>query len=199
MTFKPDGPAMFAFVVVVLCWLGFGVILIVGKKAAAATEAKRDLKSHIGFALQCCGYVICFTFHRRYFSPLIPNSRIGDVLLSATIIAIAVTSEWFCFEAARTLGKQWALVARLIHDHELVQQGPYAVVRNPIYLAMFGNLLAIGLVLSRWEALIAAVVVFAAGTGIRIHSEEKLLREAFGPKFEDYARSVPAFFPRIPP
>jgi protein-S-isoprenylcysteine O-methyltransferase Ste14 len=31
---------------------------------------------------------------------------------------------------------------------------------------------------------------------IRIRSEEKLLHETFGVQFDDYARRVPAFFPR---
>lgn len=138
-----------------------------------------------------------FCFSPALFSPLVPNSEIGDVTLAALVVAIAVASEWFCFDAARTLGKQWALVARVIPGHELIQQGPYAVVRNPIYLAMLGNLLATGLAVSRWEALIAGMVVFAIGTEVRIRSEEKLLREAFGSQFEDYARRVPAFFPRV--
>ena len=119
------------------------------------------------------------------------------MILSLSIIAIAAVSEWFCLDAARQLGKQWALVARVVEGHELIQQGPYGVVRNPIYLAMFGNLLAAGLALSRWEALVAAIAVFAIGTAIRIRSEEKLLRESFGAKFGDYARRVSAFFPRI--
>jgi protein-S-isoprenylcysteine O-methyltransferase Ste14 len=34
------------------------------------------------------------------------------------------------------------------------------------------------------------------GTAIRIRSEEKLLREAFGEDFEAYQRYVPAVIPR---
>lgn len=196
MIANADGPAVAALVVVALSWLGFGGILLVGKKVASRTETKRDVRSHLGFLLQCGAYGICLAFHCDYFSPLIANSRVGDVILSLSIIALAVVSEWFCFDAARQLGKQWALVARVIDGHELVQQGPYSLVRNPIYLAMLGNLLATGLALSRWQALIAAIAVFAAGTAIRIRSEEKLLRESFGGKFEDYAHRVPAFFPR---
>ena len=75
--------------------------------------------------------------------------------------------------------------------------GPYRFVRNPIYTAMFGMLLATGLAISHWAALIGAGLVFAIGTRMRIRSEEKLLRESFGPEFEAYARSVPALVPRL--
>jgi len=197
MNFKSDGPAELAFFVVAACWLGFGAILVSGNKGAAKVEKKRDLKSHIGFLLQCAAYAICFIFHRPYFSPLVVMSKTAEVGVSGFTIAVAIASEWLCLAAAHTLGKQWALVARVIEGHELVEQGPYAVVRNPIYLAMIGMLLATGLAVSSWQALLAAIFVFLAGNEIRIRSEEKLLREAFGSKFEDYARRVPAVFPRI--
>jgi len=40
-------------------------------------------------------------------------------------------------------------------------------------------------------------VFFLIGNQIRIRAEEKLLRETFGSQFDDYARRVPAFFPRL--
>jgi protein-S-isoprenylcysteine O-methyltransferase Ste14 len=84
-----------------------------------------------------------------------------------------------------------------MEGHELVMRGPYGIVRNPIYLGMFGILVATGLAVSRWQALVTSVVLFLTGTELRIRSEEKLLRPAFGEKFEEYARRVPAFFPRV--
>ena len=198
MPLLSDAIAEAAFLVVAACWLGFGVILVVGKRAAATSVAKRDLRSHLGFALQGASYAVLFIFSRPYFSPLVPMGPTTEIILSLAVTAIAISSDWFCFAAARALGKQWALVARVIEGHELVQRGPYAVVRNPIYFAMLGMLVATGLAASRWQSLVAATAVFIIGTEIRIRSEERLLREAFGPRFEEYARRVPAFFPRLP-
>ena len=44
---------------------------------------------------------------------------------------------------------------------------------------------------------LAALVVFFVGTTIRVRSEEKLLREAFGEQFEKYAQRVPAILPGL--
>jgi protein-S-isoprenylcysteine O-methyltransferase Ste14 len=44
--------------------------------------------------------------------------------------------------------------------------------------------------------LAAAVVIFLTGNWI-IRAEENLLRETFGPKFDEYAGRVPAFFPGV--
>jgi protein-S-isoprenylcysteine O-methyltransferase Ste14 len=179
-------------------WLGLGVVLVLGKRqAVAATETKRDTKSGAGMVLQGLGYAIVFAATRTSLSPILPVSKILEIVLVILTAAIAMASIWFCYAAARTLGKQWALVARVTEGHELVTAGPYSIVRNPIYLAMFGMLVATGLEISRWQALLAAIIVFLIGTGIRIRTEEELLREAFGAKFDDYARRVPAFFPRL--
>jgi protein-S-isoprenylcysteine O-methyltransferase Ste14 len=197
MAVNSDIWAEAALVAVGVCWLAFGAILVVGKRQAAGTEKKRDVKSHVGFALQGLAYALCYALPRAYFTPFLPVSWPGEIILTALTIGIGVASVWFCYAAARTLGKQWALVARVVEGHELVMHGPYAVVRNPIYLAMLGMLIASGLAATRWTVLVVALVVFQIGTAIRIHSEEKILREAFGAQFEEYARRVPAFFPRI--
>jgi protein-S-isoprenylcysteine O-methyltransferase Ste14 len=79
----------------------------------------------------------------------------------------------------------------------LITAGPYSIVRNPIYLSMLGMYVASALAVSRWPALLGGFIVFLAGTAIRIRSEEKLLRDAFGAQFDDYARRVPALLPRL--
>lgn len=192
-----DLPAEAAFIAVLLGWLAFGVILLLGRSRGAKADIQRDTKSRIGFLLQGAGYAIAFLFPRTYYSPIIPMPRAAEEALAAVTIAIAIASVAFCFAAALALGKQWALVARLVESHELITRGPYAVVRNPIYLAMFGMMVATGLAVSRWQALALGIAIFLAGNEIRIRSEEKLLRGAFGRAFEEYARRVPAFLPRL--
>ena len=197
MTFRSDGIAELVYFFVLACWLGFALIAIIGLREAAAGARKRNEKSNSGFLLQGVGYAICFCFFRTYFSPFLPMSKASEAILAALTITVAAASVWLCYAAARTLGKQWALVARVIEEHELITRGPYAIVRNPIYLAMFGMFVATGLAVSRWQALLPAMVVFFVGTAIRIRTEEKLLAETFSVEFQDYTRRVPALFPRF--
>ncbi|MGC2421990.1 MAG: isoprenylcysteine carboxylmethyltransferase family protein [Candidatus Acidiferrales bacterium] len=197
MRFIADAPTGIAFFVVGACWVGFGAILVVGKRGASKTQTRQDAKSHLGFFLQGVAYAICLAFPRGEFVPFAPASKMAEEILSAAAAAMAIASVWFCYAAARALGKQWALVARVVEGHELITEGPYGIVRNPIYLAMFGMLVATGLAVSRWQALAGAIILFFVGTEIRIRSEERLLREAFGATFGNYARRVPALFPRM--
>jgi protein-S-isoprenylcysteine O-methyltransferase Ste14 len=189
--------ARIVYLVVMACWLAFAGIAVLGKRGAAVGAQRRDRKSLLGMLLQGAAYAICFGAFRAPFSPILPLSKSGAAILGSLTIALALVSTWFCYAAARALGRQWALVARVIEGHELICRGPYAIVRNPIYLAMFGMLIASALAVSRWQALLPAIAVYLIGTAVRIHSEETLLRAMFGAQFEEYTRRVPAFLPRL--
>jgi protein-S-isoprenylcysteine O-methyltransferase Ste14 len=121
----------------------------------------------------------------------------AEVAVAVVTVLISAASVWLCGAAVRTLGKQWTYRARVIEGHELITTGPYSLVRNPIYLGMFGMLLAQGLAVGRWPVLLVAMAIFLVGTVIRIRTEEHLLREAFGLTFDGYARRVPAFLPKL--
>jgi len=184
-----------AFVVVMLSWFAFVIAFLVRHKPPSAPESKRERASILGIALQGAGYAIVWSIRRAWFGPIVSVSDSVEIVLAILTMAVAIASVWLVSAAVRTLGKQWSLAARLVEGHKLVTEGPYSVVRNPIYTGMFGMLLASGLAVSHWLGLLIAIAVFAVGTFIRVRSEEKLLRGAFGAEFEAYARKVPAVIP----
>lgn len=97
--------------------------------------------------------------------------------------------------ATRQLGKQWRYEAALIDNHELIQSGPYRLIRHPIYLSMLGMQLATGTTWTWWPMFIAAIVFFLAGTEIRVRAEDRLLAEHFRESFAAYRSRVRAFVP----
>lgn len=196
--FRSDPFAEFTVLIVMAGWVGFVVIAAAGNRAAVQGAERRNATSRLGFLLQFVGYGICFTFYRQYFSPLFPMPRVAEAILTVFQVALVIASVWLCYAAARALGRQWAMVARVIKNHELITAGPFSIVRNPIYLSMLGMYFATGLAVGCWQAILAGLVIFLAGTAIRIRAEETLLREKFGPSFAEYARRVPAFFPGLP-
>lgn len=182
---------------VMVSWLFFAGIFLFRKKSPKALERRRDRASFLGMALEGLAYAIVWSIRRPYFSPLFLIPRALEIVLALATLALAAGSVWVVLAAVRTLGKQWSFAARLVEEHKLITEGPYALVRNPIYTGMLGMLVATGLALSRPVGLVVALVLFGVGTFVRIRSEEKLLREAFGAQFEAYARRVPAVFPRL--
>jgi protein-S-isoprenylcysteine O-methyltransferase Ste14 len=194
-----DPIAKAAFYAVIGCWCIFLITFGLRARRSKSQETKRDRSAMAGLFLQAVGYFAVWLspLCRKQFSAIVPMPRAAEIVLAVLTVALAAASVWLVNAASRRLGKQWALAARLVEGHDLISDGPYRLVRNPIYAGMFGLLLATGLTMSHWTTLLAASAVFVAGTVIRIRSEEKLLRQAFGAAFEEYAREVPALIPGI--
>jgi len=196
---SPTPIALATLAGVVLCWAFFAGIFVLRKRPPKATEAKRDRFASLGIFLQMCGYFLAFFQPpwQPFLPPVVALSGVAGIVLGIFTVGIAAASGWLIESAVRTLGKQWALRARLVDAHQLITVGPYAHIRNPIYTGMLGMLIATGLAMEHWTALIAAVVIFSIGMVIRVRCEEGLLRAEFGEEFEEYARRVPAVLPGL--
>jgi protein-S-isoprenylcysteine O-methyltransferase Ste14 len=72
----------------------------------------------------------------------------------------------------------------------LVSSGVYRITRNPMYGGLAFLLLAWGLWLDAWLALIGPLVFIVYITRFQIRPEERVLAERFGPDFTDYTRRV---------
>ncbi|MBI1748634.1 MAG: isoprenylcysteine carboxylmethyltransferase family protein [Acidobacteria bacterium] len=184
-------------ILVIISWLLFGLAVARRQRSTPATEHKRDRRSIVGLLVQGTAYYLIGSDLRPLFMPITPLSRPIEILLAVVTVALAAVSVWLTATAVRVLGKEWSITARVLEGHKLATEGPYRLVRHPIYTAMFGMLLATGLAISQARALLPAILILWVGTVIRIRSEEKLLREMFGAEFESYARRVPALFPHV--
>jgi protein-S-isoprenylcysteine O-methyltransferase Ste14 len=89
----------------------------------------------------------------------------------------------------------WA-TGHLEKDRRLAQSGPYAYVRNPLYLGTLVVAAGFGIASRRWllAALFAAAFILIYLPAIEL--EEQHLRDLF-PEFADYARRVPALLPKL--
>lgn len=188
---------LLVFAVVLLSWVAFVAVFLIHKKPASGPERKRESSSMIGLGLQGAGYAVIWILHRRYFSSIAEMNHLVEIVLAVFTSGLAIFSVWLAAAALKTLGKQWSLAARVVEGHQLITEGPYKFVRNPIYTGMLGMLLATGLAVSHWIGLLAGLSIFAIGTMIRIRTEEKLLRETFGMQWEEYAQRVPAVVPLV--
>ncbi|GAB4271966.1 MAG: hypothetical protein Kow0092_26890 [Deferrisomatales bacterium] len=95
-------------------------------------------------------------------------------------------------EALRT----WAS-ATLVKNRELATRGPYALVRNPLYLGSF--LVGLGVAVMGGRPLLVALFVlgFVPVYGALARKEEKRLLGRFGEAYRRYCRQVPRFVPRL--
>ena len=99
--------------------------------------------------------------------------------------------------SSRTMGKNWSLVARTREDHQLIQSGPFAYIRHPIYVALFLFMVAMAIAYGHTRNLIVGVPVYALATWFRIRHEERLLGAQFGADYDAYAARVKRFVPGV--
>jgi len=92
--------------------------------------------------------------------------------------------------------RAWSAVFIAGHKNaRVVTEGPYSIVRHPLYL---GNLLAFlgaGLLLQSFVLSLALAVAFAITHWPAMRAEERHLTERFGARYVAYTHSVPAFVP----
>jgi protein-S-isoprenylcysteine O-methyltransferase Ste14 len=180
-----------------LGFVAFAVAVIAarrGRDTADAGPQRRSSRSIVGIAVQTLAFFLtgvgASTATLDPLSPLALGEAAAVALLMAGAVAVFA---W----ASRTMGRNWSIVARTRSDHELVTAGPFAYVRHPIYAAMVLLLVALAIALGNELRLIAALPLYALGTWLRIVEEEKLLRAAFGDRYDAYAARVKRFVPRL--
>ena len=120
-------------------------------------------------------------------SPGIVN--FSGLLLVASALALLA---WILTTTLRQLPFMPPRIALGLRPPKLVQTGPYAWSRHPIYIAEF--LLWLGLAIYFGSPLLLAVIAAGAVIGVRfiIPREESALESYFGDEYRQYRTRVPA-------
>ncbi|NYT39437.1 isoprenylcysteine carboxylmethyltransferase family protein [Sphingomonas sp. R-74633] len=194
----PEPTSVYAVIALFGSLFVWAAVLLVakGRRGTAEVEAAstRDSGSMLGVAIQALGFLVVG------FGPLklvlgSPDAlAIGEVI--AVLVLIAGVIALF-MASSRAMGRNWAIVARTLDDHQLVTWGPFAVIRNPIYVALFIWILVMALALGHWRGLILGVPLYWIGTWMRVTREERLLRAQFGAAYDAYAARVKRFIPGL--
>lgn len=109
------------------------------------------------------------------------------VALAAAGLAWAAWAGWCLARAPVPLTQ--AGPARVLVDH-----GPYAIGRHPMYLGAAVSMLGLGLVLGSVAWTGASLLGFAAIDRWWVPAEEAQLRRQYGGWYSDYAAEVPRWF-----
>jgi protein-S-isoprenylcysteine O-methyltransferase Ste14 len=94
------------------------------------------------------------------------------------------------------LGSRFSGLVAIQPGHTLQTHGIYTFVRNPSYLGMIINMLGWGLAFRGWSGIAIALTLLFPLVA-RIHSEERLLREHFGPQYDAYVARTWRLIPGI--
>ena len=161
-------------------YLAAWVVFAIGAALNSVLQAKRQDPSQ--FRLKA-GVAIGILL--QVTSTLVITLRLGPGTLRPKPLALMGVLALAPFGAALFVGA--LLSAPRNADREtLVTRGVYAWMRHPIYLAFLAMLVATGLLASAGPGLAVAIVIYLAGSELRIASEEKELAATFRVEYEQY-------------
>ncbi len=158
--------------------------------------ARADAKTEAGYRLVLSlGFVALFL-------PLIVKLEPAIVWwpgFSWLFVLVALAGFSVCWWARPHIGPLWsAAIARKL-DHRIIDTGPYARVRHPIYTGLLVASVAAALLQAHLLSLLGLVAVLA-GFYQKARSEEQFLRQELGPEaYDPYAARVPMLVPHLPP
>ena len=161
------------------------------------TEKRAGIGSEFGYrALMTLGAIVLLVPAHRYEGPL-RLWYIGWVgaWICVLLVALGLGFSWW---ARIYLGRLWSSGVTRKADHHLVDAGPYAIVRHPIYtgllLAILATTAAKGTVLG-----IAGCLSLVIGVWLKARLEERWLARELGEgTYQSYRQRVPMLVPFAP-
>jgi protein-S-isoprenylcysteine O-methyltransferase Ste14 len=103
---------------------------------------------------------------------------------------------WFVW-IHRTLGNNLSARIRIKDSQYLVTNGPYRLIRHPMYTAFFLLHIAAFLLTANWFIGVTWIAGLTAIIFLRIRREEEMLLARFGEAYKSYMENTGRFLPRI--
>jgi len=175
-------------------WLAFAASWIAAAFWSNRTEKRASLGDELRYRIVLLvGGLLFLVPAHGYQGPL----RFWLVTRSEAWICVVLIVAGFAFSwwARLHLGPLWSGSITRKADHRVVDTGPYAIVRHPIYtgilLAVYATAAAKGTLLG-----IVGALVITIGIWMKAHLEERWLREELGADaYDAYRRRVAMLLP----
>jgi protein-S-isoprenylcysteine O-methyltransferase Ste14 len=117
----------------------------------------------------------------------------GWIVFASTALCFA-----FAWWARLTMGRLWNGWVGRTEDHRIVDTGPFAIVRHPIYTAIIAAAFLLAIELGTIPA-VAGAVLFLLAFWMKARLEEGFLRTELGAAaYDSYRRRVPMLIPFTP-
>jgi protein-S-isoprenylcysteine O-methyltransferase Ste14 len=133
-----------------------------------------------------------------YVAFAVPEAAIAapSRLVPLSGIALMLGGEVFRLYAIRSLGRYFTLVVVLHPGQQLVESGPYRLIRHPSYTGSLVTVLGICLAMTNWLSLLGMIPA-SLGYAYRIRIEERALVEGLGEEYRAYMRRTKRIIPYI--
>jgi protein-S-isoprenylcysteine O-methyltransferase len=154
----------------------------------------RDASVAALWSATSAGFALAVVAAHRAESATLPGPAWWPVAAGLAVFAAGlVVRIW----AIRELGRFFKFTVVVQPDHEVVQTGPYRLVRHPSYTGLMMAMLGLGLMLGNWISILAASLPAIAGFTIRLLSEERVLARELGEPYRAYMGRTKRLVPGV--
>ena len=141
-------------------------------------------------------FVVVWQSWRAHVRPG-PGGEDVDQVLNVVGLGLCVLGAGIRFVTVGFIPPGTSSTSRTLASHALNTQGPYAVLRHPLYLGNF--FITVGLLCIAHEpwAWTLGFGYFLLSHAFIIRAEETLLRRTFTTQYDEWAARVPGWFPKL--
>jgi protein-S-isoprenylcysteine O-methyltransferase len=170
------------------------ILLTLTRRSRSKTGTKQD-RSTLGIIwLVIAVSIMAGIFVAQNFrAAALPHGRMfasaGVVLFVAGLIL-----RWW---AIITLGRFFTVDVTIEKDHELVERGPFRIVRHPSYTGVLLAFVGLALSVRNWAALLVILLPIGAAFIHRMNVEEDALSCALGPRYAEYMKRTKRLVPFV--
>jgi protein-S-isoprenylcysteine O-methyltransferase Ste14 len=174
-----------------IAWLLYWVIM------ALTTKRTVERGGFLGYRLVAVILIAGWVAAARLLD-VSSQSKLWQVTLAlgiasaCTVLAGAAFTVW----ARITLGRNWSAEVTFKQDHELIESGPYALARHPIYTGLIA--MALGTAVNYGRAIGFGLLLSLCGSfWWKARQEEKIMTRHFPEAYAAYKTRVRAIIPFV--
>lgn len=180
------------FWVIYLVWFVLEMIgAIVQRVQADAQKQDRGSLIVLGIGLYV-GLFLNFLFAGLFPGATLPWNHLIFFVSALVLMILGMILRQY---AIHTLGRYFTRQVATRADQQVVQHGPYRLIRHPAYSGTLLTVLGIGLAVTNWVSLVVLLLCTLAGYTYRVLVEEQALRTALGQPYAAYMQRTKRFIP----
>jgi protein-S-isoprenylcysteine O-methyltransferase Ste14 len=174
-----------AYLLIVVFFLGIEGRLRQGQQAKSFRSGQFDRGS-----TGLIGVAVLISFITLLVAPVLNHFQMGQIRHGAVVggfgLAVMMGGIALRYWAAKTLGKFYTRTLLIKAEHQIVESGPYRIIRHPGYLGFMLMLAGAGLATANWIAAALTTIMVSVIYAYRIHTEEQMLQAAFSEQYKAY-------------
>lgn len=176
-------------------WMALWIVWLISALASKRSVQRQTVTSRLEQSILVTT-AFCLLFARGLWPHWLRQRVLSesDVALLWAGLILTAAGVGFAILARFWIGRNWSGTVTIKEQHELIQSGPYRIVRHPIYTGLLLAYLSTAIVYGELRGFVGFLLLLL-GFGFKLRTEEAFMVQQFGNTYLDYKQRVKALVP----